>query len=443
MSRKKRRSRDKPSSPAFTSPPGSGPSVFGVGDRVRVKVGTHDPDFPDFPLGGWAGTIREIDAESQPRLCHVVWTDKTRQAVHPVYEQRRERDGLDIDSIWLTEDCLVPDPGGPVVMEIPGELIPRPLRAFEQEDRIRAILGLTSDDPLPEAGEKELRRYHAYLQEQLSFPFNAEIWVQAGPFSGQMRPITVYRLLRIEEGGTEGNGLLIEGSLGEDRAIAPLSELETGADSPNRRLLQDYSYWYCEFGDGSGGAGLFDEEEEPTTLAGVLRSGLRYSVYGMGFGAVLGALLATQEWAVQALMVGGAIGAVMGWMLGSRYGLIFGSVNRVRGGPMVGGLLGSLAGALAVGSLGVLLAGCLGTIPGSIAGNVLGKILGRFRIRPWTSMVWSLIGACAGGMLLALLWNWEDGVNGSLTGALVGGAATAGLFLFVVVVLGLMISSKE
>jgi len=32
------------------------PARFALGAQVRVKPGTTDPDFPDIPLGGWAGT---------------------------------------------------------------------------------------------------------------------------------------------------------------------------------------------------------------------------------------------------------------------------------------------------------------------------------------------------------------------------------------------------
>jgi hypothetical protein len=35
------------------------PARFAAGAHVRVKPGTTDPDFPDIPLGGWAGTVRE------------------------------------------------------------------------------------------------------------------------------------------------------------------------------------------------------------------------------------------------------------------------------------------------------------------------------------------------------------------------------------------------
>ena len=33
---------------------------FKVGDKVRAKPGATDPDFPDMPLGGWAGTVTEV-----------------------------------------------------------------------------------------------------------------------------------------------------------------------------------------------------------------------------------------------------------------------------------------------------------------------------------------------------------------------------------------------
>ena len=35
------------------------PAKFKVGDRVRVKRGIRDTDYPDMPLGGWAGTISD------------------------------------------------------------------------------------------------------------------------------------------------------------------------------------------------------------------------------------------------------------------------------------------------------------------------------------------------------------------------------------------------
>jgi hypothetical protein len=42
----------------------STPPTFAVGDRVRVTYGVPDPDFPDIPLGGWAGIVAEVSDES-------------------------------------------------------------------------------------------------------------------------------------------------------------------------------------------------------------------------------------------------------------------------------------------------------------------------------------------------------------------------------------------
>ena len=46
----------------------STPPRFAVGDRVRVKQGTADPDFPDILLGGWAGTITEVNHDGKSHL---------------------------------------------------------------------------------------------------------------------------------------------------------------------------------------------------------------------------------------------------------------------------------------------------------------------------------------------------------------------------------------
>ena len=69
------------------------PSRFSVGDAVRVKPGVIDPDFPDIPFGGWAGTILEI-GDRDPRTCLIQLNERTLKSVHPIYRKRCERDGL-------------------------------------------------------------------------------------------------------------------------------------------------------------------------------------------------------------------------------------------------------------------------------------------------------------------------------------------------------------
>jgi Calcium binding len=419
------------------------PPLFEVGARVRVKAGVHDQDYPDIPLGGWSGLVGEIDGESQPPRYLIQWNAQTLVKIHPVYLHRSERDGYEFETLWLDETSLEPTPGDPAPMEQPTAIVPRPLQPHEQSDRIRAILGLTSDDPLPAADKDQLRKYHQFLSENLSFPFNAEIWVQTGPVQGKTHLVTVYRMLDPEEAGGAGNGLVVEAGYGQDRLVMPLASLETGENSPNRRLVQDYNYWLSVEGDEFGLTGG-GEDAAPISTGTIWKTLLKSTVYGMGLGAVLGALLATQgDFARYGMYLGAVVLAVFGYLFGARYGLLLGAVNRVRGGPLLGSIFGVVAGGLAGSAAGILLVGYMGTIPGSIVGNLLGKATARFGWKPLGQAVWTLVGACAGGMILAVLMNSAWAVNGAMAGVLVGGVVTALVFLLVVVCLGLIMNARQ
>ena len=93
------------------------PARFAAGAQVRVRPGTTDPDFPDIPLGGWAGTITEVDQRSAPPTYLIAWDRHTLDHMHAVYRKRCERDGLEPDSMWLGEDDIEPASGGPAVIE--------------------------------------------------------------------------------------------------------------------------------------------------------------------------------------------------------------------------------------------------------------------------------------------------------------------------------------
>jgi hypothetical protein len=142
---------------------------------------TTDPDFPDIRLGGWAGTIREVDQRSDPTTYLIAWDRHTLDHMHPVYCKRCERDGLELESMWLGEDDIEPDSGGRAVIEQPTSIVTRPLNEKDQDDRVRIALGLTSDDPLPEVDDDTLRAYHRYLAANLAFPFEAKWEPEYGP----------------------------------------------------------------------------------------------------------------------------------------------------------------------------------------------------------------------------------------------------------------------
>ena len=207
-----------------------------------VKPGTTDPDFPDIPFGGWAGKIQEVDQRSAPPTYLIAWNRHTLTHMHPVYCKRCERDGLELESMWLGEDDIEPDMGTPAVIEQPTRIFTRPLNEKDEDDRVRMALGLTSDDPLPEVDEDTLLTYHRYLAAHLTFPLEAKWEPEYGP--SPTIKITGLGDPEAESGMDEMYGLLCEGRAGGRRIEAPLAECEAKKGSSNRQLLKDYAYWF-------------------------------------------------------------------------------------------------------------------------------------------------------------------------------------------------------
>jgi uncharacterized protein YodC (DUF2158 family) len=219
------------------------PAKFRVGDRVRVKHGIRDPDYPDMPLGGWAGTVSEAPKDG---MATVRWSRETLAAIHPVFKKRCERDGMELEEYWLGEDDLESDAGGPLNIERPTEIATKPLSPKDQEDRVRMVFGLTSNDPLPDVDDETLLAYHPRLLEGLSFPFEAEHTSETGPFSSRTIQVKVIGL------GDPDDEPLIDDTYGilcearhERRVVTlPLGELEVKKGKLIRQLIEDYCYWF-------------------------------------------------------------------------------------------------------------------------------------------------------------------------------------------------------
>lgn len=214
---------------------GSASSRFKTGDKVRAKLGVRDPDFPDIPLGGWAGTVKEVQRAKGETTYLVTWGQATLKGMHPIYKKRCERDGLEVESMWLGEGDLEPDDGTMVPIVLPTAIVTKPLSEKDQDDRVRMALGLTHDDPLPDVSPKALRAYHRYLAANLKFPFRAR-------FEGDGMPLIIQRLLNPKECDLDEEGLLCEARSREGPLDVPLSELDDAVG--NRRLVRDYAYWF-------------------------------------------------------------------------------------------------------------------------------------------------------------------------------------------------------
>jgi hypothetical protein len=430
MSRKKKRARQR-RKPRPTVPP-----RFAVGERVRVKAGVKDPDFPDIPLGGWAGTIREVNPRSNPPLCLIEWNARTLEQVHPVYRKRCERDGLAMETAWLREEEVEADPGEPAVIEQPANIVTRPLRMSDQDDRIRAVFGLTSDDPLPDISAETVRRYRQHLAAHLSFPFRARCHEEIGPFQTVAHPVTVVGLLDAEECDEE-DGVTCAADCGGEIVEMPLADLEAIDSREVRRAIDDYSYWFGNWPIVEivirPSAPLPPPDVEPAGAetapphVELSRSQIWDAVtalawlaaVGAMYGVVVGALLEAVEGSRIGALVGGVLLALLGCWIGTGFGRQVGRANRMRYGAAAGGTLGAFAGGVVGVPLGVLIVAFLGTLPGAIAGALLGRLVKGGAAGVW---VGALVGAGVGAVWLAFTRDPEAARTGVLHGAWMGAA---------------------
>ena len=219
---------------------GSSPPRLEPGVTVRVRHGVRDPDFPDIPLGGRAGTVKEVERAKGETTYLIAWDRAILRGMHPVYKKRCERDGLELESMWLGDEDLEPDDGTPVPIEQPTSIVTAPLSEKDQDDRVRMALGLTHDHPLPDVSSKTLRAYYHYLKDRLKLPFKARS-------EGDGSSLTVHRLPDLKEYDVdEEEGLLCEARSSGGPFDVPLSELDE-AGSGNRKLVGDYGYWFGNY----------------------------------------------------------------------------------------------------------------------------------------------------------------------------------------------------
>jgi hypothetical protein len=387
---------------------------FAVGSAVRVKPGVTDPDFPDRAMGGWSGTVREREGGSPP-LCLVAWDRRTLDGIDPEHRRRCERDGLECDSAWLPADALELDDPAP---------------------RLRSVFGLAEGAPLPEVNADSLRRYHAHLSERLSFPFAAVYRDEASLRKVQVDPILVLRLRPPEEAA--GRGLLAEAVLGAETLVLPLTAVECAEADPHRPPLADYAHWLRGVAPRPAAEApspapaeqaLAEAPAQPGPLSRLLLLGALVAAAG---GSALGAVLEAVEGARLGAEVGAAVLACVGALVGARY---FRAISRAPSAVLTGGLCGAAGGALLGALVGALAAAYVGSILGSIVGVLLGRTLAGLGRKPLGEAGWCLLGACAGGLVLALYQDQPRAAAGCVYGALVGAAVGVLLLLVLLVAL--------
>ncbi len=119
-----------------------------------------------------------------------------------------------------------------------------PVTADDPEVRIRAILGVAVDEPMPAVRLEALRKYHDHLTAKLTFPFEGRLAGPIGPHRDTRSQLRVIRLLDVDDYcPDEMYGLICKAEQNGERIELPLDRIDLPDDNPNRQLLEDYRYW--------------------------------------------------------------------------------------------------------------------------------------------------------------------------------------------------------
>jgi hypothetical protein len=293
----------------------------------------------------------------------------------------------------------------------------------DEEDRIRVIFGLTSDDPLPEVTEESLRRYHRHLETHLAFPFHANYVVAKGPFEEVEYPVSVAGLSDPEDCDTD-EGIRCEARQQDETVELPLIDIHVANNQHNQRLIDDYGYWFWNFHDDTDAPGGEDLAARigPPPAVGVLGWVFNMAVAGAvggSYGAVVGAALAALDGALVAVRTGAILVGLLGCWLGASFGTP--PTNRTRLARCAGGFVGGVVGAAVGGLLGAMLIAFLGTVLGGLVGAVIGTMLGR----KMNSLLAKTLCIGAGAMLGVVGQAWRQDAEEAWTGIWQGGLAGA------------------
>jgi hypothetical protein len=439
------------------------PRKFKVGDRVWVRHDVTDGDYPDMPLGGWAGTIFALGKRGR---YGIRWSEETLAAMHPIWKKRCAIDGMALKEYWLKEEALEPDPGEPLSIEQPTHIAPRPLSTKNPGDRVRMVFGLTSDDFLPAADRSALRRYRGYLAEHMALPAEARYSsldllldrLAEGklPLSGS--PINRFKVEVVALDGKicTDDGVRCRIRTAEGERTVPLTALEFRRSEVNHRLVEDFSEWFfgelAEDGEEESlnGAnesdGDFDDEfdhdedvegdDEPdegkddslvlvdATWRGLVPLPLEIVAFATSFGAVVGAAVATMPWARWAACIGGAAWGVLMAFAQATSAQKDMPLIAPRFRKSLAGFFGLVTGAVQGVFLGIMAVAFVGAALGGMAGLVLRRV---FRGKQWLILRLfprgiQFVAAC-GVVVQALYLDRIAATAGLRLGAVVGLAA--------------------
>jgi hypothetical protein len=149
--------------------------TFQIGQTVRIKDGTKDFDDDSVDIGGWQGSILELDPDEQMML--IAFDSVTlHQMMQSGYIEQCEADGLDWKTYYLGYDDVTPAETRDtpeVAAAVTAELDARTGWAYLGEEGLainRILAGIGMEDELA-----QMEAWRDHFAANLTFPFKAVV----------------------------------------------------------------------------------------------------------------------------------------------------------------------------------------------------------------------------------------------------------------------------
>lgn len=218
---------------------------FKIGDVVKIKEGTKDPDFEDMYIGGWQGRVVEItEAEDSTILVCIQWDSVTLKNMSSEFIDRSEEEGLDFANMYLgTQEVerVTPRDTEEDVAKTREEISRKHSWSWlgKEGKRIQQVLADVDEDDEMEV----LEAWERYLEKHLAFPFEAKVaeYQEEGPLQTGNR-VSVKRISLVDD----LYGLIVDLARGREKYAFPLCDLEViDKNSPNYQPVEDYRTWFA------------------------------------------------------------------------------------------------------------------------------------------------------------------------------------------------------
>lgn len=212
-----------------------------IGDFVKVKRGTKDPDFEYQLMDDWQGKVIEIDKEYN--LISIEWDAQTKASFPTEYLNDLIEEGLDTNTTMLEITELEP-----VTQRLNDAQTQQLNEAFASKEywldlcdgKARALTYIEWFKGISLSDEFAMyERWETYLQEHLQLPMDTKV------VEGRIKLGEHITILAIE-GYEDHYGVFGIGKQGREAISFPLCELEaTDKTSKNYRILKDYVIWFA------------------------------------------------------------------------------------------------------------------------------------------------------------------------------------------------------